>query len=138
MFPTSAVSSSANFNLMRSRARGSAHLIVILVLVSYILYLHTSGPSGSPPTGGPADSSFATSSSCSRNHGQIALSTDKTGWANIGGASGASIFQRPLRPAVKGDMRIAIASMNTDETTYDHISLGGKFGQRPPRYLPPP
>ncbi|KAA8908638.1 galactosyl transferase GMA12/MNN10 family-domain-containing protein [Sphaerosporella brunnea] len=128
MLPTS----SSPTRFMRPRSRGSAHLVIILVLVIYIVYLHTNGsPYDSLSRSQLVPFSRRSTSAANRHvlqSQQMVLTTDKSGWASTHGKAGASIYQRPLTPVPKGDMRIAIASMNTMESTYDHISLSGKFG----------
>jgi len=97
----------------RPGTRGCAPFPIILALLGYILYLHWT----------------IASSSCSsvKPPADIKINTEKQGWANAGGP-GETIYQRPLLPVPKGKMRVAVATMTTGQTTYDHISLSNKIG----------
>lgn len=101
-------------NMVRPRTRGRTPLAIILVLLGYIFYLHWT-------------KSSAASTSSSGSLANIRISTEKTGWANAG-MPGISVYQRPLLPVPNGEMRVAVATMTTDQTTYDHISLSNKIG----------
>jgi len=107
-------------NMVRPRTRGRTPLAIILVLLGYIFYLHWT-------------KSSAASTSSSGSLANIRITTEKTGWANAG-MPGISVYQRPLHPVPNGKMRVAVATMTTDQTTYDHISLSNKIGT----HLSPP
>jgi len=141
----SPISPSATLRLvmMIRPTRGSAPLqLTILLLVLYIIHLHWTSPEAplsplsSPPSSSrllspqPLSPQPLSSPSVTSNNGpkNIVLSTDKANWSKSrNGPENVGIFVRPVYPQPKG-MRIAIATMNTDETTYDHISLSNKFG----------
>jgi hypothetical protein len=118
--------------------------ITILLLVLYILHLHWTQPDSiyhaslQPITVIPASVPVPVSPAAHTpaipiaapvpKKNVITLSTDKANWSKSKGGVANGIFQRPHSPQRKG-MRIAIATMNTDETSYDHISLRNKFGE---------
>lgn len=102
--------------------------ITILLLVLYIVHLHWSPPSTDPQLRLP--------SSSAHRHGDPSPARTKFSPSSRG-TDTAAVFQRPNAfsspPAgTAAGMRIAIATMNTEESTYDVISISNKFGIRPP------
>lgn len=62
----------------------------------------------------------------------IPVEADRKNWSLSSGKLGAGMYQPPRRPQKMGE-RIAVATMSTHETTFDHISLSNKLGTPRPR-----
>ena len=80
--------------------------LTIVALLLYIGHLKLSAPNPTHVLSGPP-------------------TLDRTNWSGSAGAPGASMYQ----PPPPGGTRIAVATMSTKETNYDHISLSGKMGK---------
>jgi len=97
-----------------SRTRASAPLYVVIVsLLVYIAHLHWTASVESSSSEIPRESTVTT------------LNTDKKGWSlEKPGKPPLTLLQ--IAPQSRSDLRIVLATMSTEETSYDHMSISNK------------